>query len=144
MARVISKASKRRLSLFGTISVFLIVYFIFSLLYNVYTLYDLTNEKKELQKYYVELQEKTDELKSEIEKLKDDKYLADYAREHYLYSKIGEYIIQLDKLEQTQDILNDISSDINKNYLMIGLGFIIFMIFLYIIKKSKRNNKKRK
>ena len=144
MARVISKASKRRLSLFGTISVFLIVYFIFSLLYNVYTLYDLTNEKKELQKYYVELQEKTDELKSEIEKLKDDKYLADYAREHYLYSKNGEYIIQLDKLEQTQDILNDISSDINKNYLMIGLGFIIFMIFLYIIKKSKRNNKKRK
>ena len=144
MARVITKASKRRLSLFGTISVVIIIYFIFSLLYNVYTLYDLSKEKKELQNYYVELQEKTNDLKSEIEKLNDDKYLADYAREHYLYSKNGEYIIQIEKLNETESMIDDISSDINKNYLMIGLSFIVFMMFVYIIKKSKKNNKKKK
>ena len=144
MARVITKASKRRLSLFGTISVVIIIYFIFSLLYNVYTLYDLSKEKKELQNYYIELQEKTNDLKSEIEKLNDDKYLADYAREHYLYSKNGEYIIQIDKLNETESMIDDISSDINKNYLMIGLSFIVFMMFVYIIKKSKKNNKKKK
>lgn len=143
MARRISKASKRRLSLFGTISIFIIGYFIFSLFYNVYTLYDLTKEKNNLKNYYAELQEKTNDLKSEIEKLNDDKYLADYAREHYLYSKNGEYIIQIDKLNETENMIDDISSNINKNYLMIGLSFIVFMMFIYIIKKNRKNNKKK-
>ena len=139
--RRISKASKRRLTFFGTISLVAIVYFGFSLIYNIYTIYDLTKEKKSLENLYVELQEKGESLKIDIEKLNDEDYLANYAREHYLYSKDGEYIIQLDDLENIEE---EISNEINKNYLIIALSIIMGLIFVYIITKGKRTKKRRK
>ena len=139
--RRITKASKRRLTFFGTISLVAIVYFCFSLIYNVYTIYELAKEKKELQSFYVELQEEAESLKIDIEKLNDEDYLANYAREHYLYSKDGEYIIQIDDLENIEE---DISNEINKNYLIIVLSVIMILIFIYIILKGKRKPKKKK
>lgn len=138
--RRITKASKRRLTFFGTISLVAIVYFGFSLIYNVYTIFDLTREKKELENLYVELQEEAESLKIDIGKLNDEKYLANYAREHYLYSKDGEYIIQIDDLEEVED---NISSEINKNYIILGLSILMIVIFIYILSKGKKKKKKK-
>ena len=136
--RRISKASKRRLTFFGTISLIAILYFGFSLIYNAYLIIDLTNEKKNLESLYVDLQEESKQLKIDIEKLNDDTYLANYAREHYLYSKDGEYIIQFDQEEFEEDL----NSEINKNYIILGLSLLMILIFIYIL--TKGNKKKRK
>lgn len=139
--RRITKASKRRLTLFGTISLIMIFYFCFSLIYNTYVIFNLTNEKKQLENLYIELQEEAESLKIDIEKLNDENYLANYAREHYLYSKEGEYIIQMDDIEEIEE---DISNEINKNYLILGLSLIMLLIFIYIISKGTNKNKKNK
>ena len=139
--RRITRASKRRLTFFGTISLIAIVYFCFSLLFNVYTIINLTKEKKQLENLYLELQEEAETLKIDIEKLNDESYLANYAREHYLYSKDGEYIIQLDDIEETEQ---KITNEINKNYIILGLSVIMILIFIYIICKGKRKTKKHK
>lgn len=136
--RRISKASKRRLTLFGTISLVAIIYFCFSLIYNVYTIYDLSKEKRNLENIYIDLQEKAENLKIDIEKLNDSSYLANYAREHYLYSKDGEYIIQIDDIEQIED---NIESEINKNYLIIGLSGVMIFIFIYILSRGRKRKK---
>ena len=133
--RRISRASKRRLIIFGTISLIVIVSFCFSLIYNAYTIYDLSMEKKRMEKLYVDLQEDAESLKKEIEKLNDDSYLANYAREHFLYSKDGEYILQIDDIEQIED---DITFEINKTYVIIGLSLLMFFIFVYILSKVAR------
>ena len=137
--RRISKASKRRLTFFGTISLVAIVYFGFSLIYNIYVIYDLSMEKKALDNLYIELQDKAESLKIDIEKLNDEDYLANYAREHYLYSKDGEYIIQMDDVQKIEE---DLSEEINKNYLILGLSLLMIFIFIYIISKGKKRCKK--
>lgn len=141
--RRITKASKRRLSIFGTISVVAIVYFCFSLIYNGYSIYNLSRQKEKLENDFVELQEKAEDLKLDIEKLNDPKYLADYARENYLYSKDDEYILQIEEIVETKEEIDTISTSINKNYILFGLGFLIFLIFVYIIIKSRKKDKKK-
>ena len=82
--RTMSKASKRRLTVFGTISVVAIFYFIISLIYNIYIIYDLSLDKKELLNKLDTLKEEAEQLKLDIDRLSDQEYLADYAREKYL------------------------------------------------------------
>ncbi len=141
--RRITKASKHRLTVFGSISIFAIIYFLSSLIYSGYSIYNLAQEKTRLDNLYVELQEKSEELKLDIEKLKDPDYLADYARENYLYSKDDEYILQIEEIVETTEKIDVISNKINKNYIMFALGFIIFLIFLYIIVKSNKRSIKK-
>ncbi|MBE6139126.1 MAG: hypothetical protein E7174_01280 [Firmicutes bacterium] len=138
--RRISKASKRRLTFFGTISLIAIAYFFFSLLYNIYTIYDLTMEKKSLENLYVELQEETETLKIDIQKLNDKDYLANYAREHYSYTNAenGEYIIKIDDIEEVEE---DLTDEINKNYMILGLSGLMLLIFIYILSKGKKKRK---
>jgi len=138
--RRISKASKRRLTFFGTISLIAIAYFFFSLLYNIYTIYDLTMEKKSLENLYVELQEETETLKIDIQKLNDKDYLANYAREHYSYTNAenGEYIIKIDDIEEVEE---DLTDEINKNYMILGLNRLMLLIFIYILSKGKKKRK---
>ena len=135
--RRISKASKRRLTFFGTLSLVAILYFAFSLVYNIYTIYDLSMQKRKLENLYIQLQDKAETLKIDIEKFNDDKYLANYAREHYLYSKDGEYIIQIDS-KDIEELQDDISIQINKNYIIIALSIFMMIIFIYILSKEKR------
>ena len=142
--RKISKASKRRLSFFGPICIIIILYFLFSLLYNVYTIYTLTVEKNNLEKKYYLLQEESERLKTDIEKLNDEKYLADYARENYKYSKEGEYILQVEKEKEAEEELNSINFELNKNYILICISVFLFFMFVHLIRKNKREKKKHK
>lgn len=143
--RRITKASKRRLTIFGTFSVLAIGYFIFSLLYNIYTIYDLTKEKEKLEKNYISLQKEAEDLKVDLEKLNDPDYLANYARENYLYSKEGEYVLQLkEETEKTEEEISVISDNLKKNYMIIGLSITVIIIFITILRKGKKRRKKKK
>ena len=142
--RRITKASKRRLTVFGTFSLVAILYFIISLIYNIYIINDLYNEKKALEKEYNLLVEDAEQLKLDIARLNDPEYLADYARENYLYSKEGEYIIQIgEEITETKQTIDAINLNINKNYILFGLGFLIVLIFMYILLKGKKKTKKK-
>lgn len=141
--RRISKASKRRLTFFGTLSVVAIVYFCFSLLYNLYTIYSLVNEKKDLDNLYVELQEKADTLKKDIEKLNDEEYLAKYVREQYLYVGNGEYKLIIDP-NSIKEETDNISKELNKNYIIFGLSILMLLIFIYVFSKGDKNKSKKK
>ncbi len=52
-------------------------------------------EKQELEKELLALKEKEEELQVDANKLQNPEYMARYAREKYLYSKDGEYILQI-------------------------------------------------
>lgn len=146
--RRISKASKRRLTFFGTISLVAIIYFIISLIYNIYILYDLTLEKKALDNKYIELQAKAEELKIDIDKLNDPEYLADYARENYLYTQPDEYKLQIDEdieeIKETSNQIEILSVSINKNYIILGLSIGMLLVFIYILSKGKNKKQKKK
>lgn len=141
--RRITSASKRRLTVFGTISLVAIVYFCVSFIYSCYSIYDLTKEKEKLDKLYVELQEKAEDLKLDIEKLNDPKYLADYARENYLYSKDDEYILQIEEIIEETEQIDTINTTINKSYIIAILSLGIVLIFVYIIIKGRKKDKKK-
>lgn len=141
--RRITRASKRRLTIFGTVSIIAVVYFCISLIYSFYSIYDLTKEKESLDNKYAELQKKAEDLKLDINKLNDPKYLADYARENYLYSKDDEYIIQIEEIIEEKEKIDTINTKINKNYILIGLSFGILLIFVYIIIKGTKKDKKK-
>lgn len=52
-------------------------------------------EKELLEEKMLSLREKEEELKVDVEKLKDPDYIARYAREKYMYSKDGEIILRI-------------------------------------------------
>ena len=57
--------------------------------------YNMKSDSKKLNIELKELKEKEEVLKSEVKKLKDPVYIAKYAREKFLYSGDGEYIIRM-------------------------------------------------
>lgn len=134
--RKISKVSKRRLRFFGPLCLLAIFYSLFSLIYSGYTIYELSVEKNKLENKLLALQEEAENLKTDISKLNDDEYLANYAREHYMYSKDGEYIIHIEEDEESN--ISNIDKEINKNYVIIALGIVVIIVIIYIFKKSKK------
>ena len=68
----------------------------YNCLMNVLKIYDMKNEKKQLETKLVNLQEEKEILEGDILRLEDPEYIAKYVREKYFYSKDGEYILRLD------------------------------------------------
>ncbi len=87
--------TRRRLLLLGLLS--LVVIFVMTFTVGKYwiEIFDKYQEKKDLDEELVALQEKEEELKVDANKLQDPDYVARYAREKYLYSKDGEYILKI-------------------------------------------------
>ncbi len=135
MGRKVAKKTKLRLSILGTLSMIAIGYFCFTLFYHLYTIYQLHQEKNLLEEKYIKLQREADDLQIEINKLSDPEYLARYAREKYSYSKNGEYII---KINETKEDIDNIDTNLNNNYLIMGLCAGIGIIFIYIIIRSRK------
>ncbi|MDD2180804.1 MAG: septum formation initiator family protein [Bacilli bacterium] len=131
--RKISKASKRRVFTFGVLSIFIVIYFCINSVQYIININKLSNEKKRLDNELLVLKNKEDNLKTEIQKLHDPDYIARYARENYLYSKDGEYVIRIDPKEEPEQAKND---KINHNRtIWISTGGIIVM--LIFIKRKK-------
>ena len=141
--RKIGKKSKRRLAFFGTISLVIIGYFIFSLGYNIYKIYSLQQKENTLSTRLTELQKEEKMLLNETERLEDPDYLAKYAREAYSYSKDDEIIIQKYN-EEKKEKKKEEKFTINDKYIITGLSAVIFLIIVYILIKSRKHKKAKK
>ena len=128
------KKAKRRLMFFGTLSCFMIAYFIFSSTLAIIKIVNLNNEKKALNTELKSLKKDETDLAVEIEKLKDPDYLARYARENYLYSRDGEYIIKLDDQEKEKETEEKVDWKDYK-YVFIGGGVFVIILVIWLIKK---------
>ena len=137
MAKRKNKKSKKRLMIFGTLSIVAIIYFIFNLCYYSYKIAVLETTKKELEQELTTLQKNETKLTDDIQKLKDPEYIAKYARENYMYSKDGEYIIKLEP-EKKED--NTTETTIDYKYLIIICGYTLIVIIIYIIKKARKKD----
>lgn len=133
--RKISKTSKRRLAFFGTLSLVIIVYAVFTTIYYGVSLLKVKNENKSLENELKELQNSEENLKIEIQKLKDPEYIARYARENYLYSKDGEYVIKFDTKEEKEEKKEESNNYIY--YLIVGVCLIVIIVI--VIPKPKKN-----
>ncbi|MBR6949475.1 MAG: septum formation initiator family protein [Bacilli bacterium] len=89
------KKLKRRMMILGVSSLIIIVTVSFTIGKYWITIFEKYQEKKQLEKELVSLQEKEKELQLDAKKLQDSEYIARYAREKYLFSKEGEFIIKI-------------------------------------------------
>lgn len=85
----------KRFFLFGIASVIVISLTTFTLGKYWVNIYSKYQEKKTLDKELISLKEEEETLKVDVNKLQDPDYIARYAREKYLYSKDGEYILRI-------------------------------------------------
>ena len=92
----VTKKDKRRLIVLMIVFIPLLTLFLSNMFSYWSSIYKNIKEKKKLENEYALKLEEEELLKSEIEKLQDEEYVARYAREKYLYSKNGEIIIKID------------------------------------------------
>lgn len=96
MAKTKTKAKSRRRMLFlGLTSIIVIVATTFTIGKYWIEIYDKYQEKNRLEKELVSLKNKEKKLKVDANILQDPDYIARYAREKYLYSKDGEFILKI-------------------------------------------------
>ena len=136
----VPKKAKRRLLVFGPIAVFIIVYCAFTLVTTGMDLYKLKTEEKELTEKLSALKSDASDLKTEITKLQDKDYVARYARENYLYTKNGEYVIKTE--EKTKEEKKETEQD--ETYIIYACTAIAIFIVLFIIVKHHKRKKKKK
>lgn len=130
----VTKASKRRLLLFGSISVIMIAYFFVSMSTYIIDIYNLKKEEQSLQKELVDLQADEKNLNTQIEMLKDVDYLARYARENYLYSKDGEIVLKIQENNEEEDSKEN-SLSFDQRYIFYAGGGMIGLLILYVALK---------
>lgn len=141
--RKVTKASKRRLLFFGTISIIVISYFIINTFSMLSTIKNLSSEQQTLQNNLVSLQEAETNLNKELSKLKNDEYKAKYAREKFLYSKEnGEYIFA-NILDKEETITEEHTQDSSLySYVIAAIIILLLFIVLFILKRIRRMNVK--
>lgn len=135
MARRKNKKSKRRLAIFGTLSVLIIFYFIFNLCCYSYKIMVLKKSKNDLEQQLVVLKKNEENLSSDIQKLRDPEYIARFARENYMYSKDGEYIL---KIEDENVVSEKENVSFDYIYLIVGSGLVFLLICVYIFRKKNK------
>ena len=92
--KTLSKAKKR----FFLLTIALVVVVSLSIIQIFQDWISIVSNKTEIQNlnnYYDELLAEEESLNSEVTKLHDSEYVARYAREKYMYSLPGEFIIKL-------------------------------------------------
>ena len=135
----VPKKAKRRLVVFGPIAIFIIVYCAFTLVTTTMDLYKLQNEETNLSNKLNELKTNASDLKTEITKLQNKDYVARYARENYLYTKNGEYVIKTE--EKTKKEKKETKKD--ETYIIYAcIAATIFIILFIIIIHHRRKKKK--
>jgi len=130
----IPSASKHRLMIFGTLSIVLMGYFWVTLITYTINIKQLKEKERELSTELSSLKNEANDLSNTIQKLKDPDYIARYARENYLYSANGEYIIKMEKKEKKEEETPKVNNQYK--YYIYGSAFCLIGIFLYIIKRK--------
>jgi Septum formation initiator len=136
----ISKASKRRLMIFGTLSLVVMTYVCINLVTYTYRIKKLTDEQNKLATELKQMKESEKELKNEIKKLNDEDYLARFAREEYYYTKDGEYVIKLDEDNQTKK-QEDKDFDLSEYKVQIIVASIIILSVIVIVLRTLKKDK---
>ena len=137
----VSKSVKRRLTFLGPILLGIVIFCIFTIFSYAYQIHQLKLEEQKLENELKNLQTEERELSSEIVKLKDPEYIAKYARENYLYSMEGEYVIKIeDKKEEVKE--SDNTND--KIYYIMGITISILIVLLIAVIINIVKNKKSK
>ncbi|MDD5888242.1 MAG: septum formation initiator family protein [bacterium] len=90
-----AKKMHRRMLIFGVGSILIIVATTFTIGKYWVEIYDKYQENKQLDAKLSDLKDEEEKLKLDALKLQDPEYIARYAREKYLYSKEGEFIIKI-------------------------------------------------
>ncbi len=129
----VSKSAKKRLLFFGTLSFAMIIYFFITLTTYTLNIIDLNYEKKELQKQLLVLKEDEENLNIELKKLQDPDYIARFARENYLYSKNGEYIIKIQDNKKTEKKTTIDHKESIRN-MIIGVGVFLSILGVYVLR----------
>ncbi|MEG2322282.1 MAG: septum formation initiator family protein [Bacilli bacterium] len=129
----ITKKAKHRLMILGTISVIAIGYFFMTFISYTFSFISLKKQEKSLKNELVFLQDSKADLKIEIQKLNDPAYVARYAKEKYLYSSNGEYVIKIDDKVKKDEVLSKKNNTVI--YGIIGGSIVIAVI--YIVKKKR-------
>lgn len=135
----VSKTVKRRLTLLGPIFIGVFVICTITIFTYIYKIQTLRDEKDKLSEQLEKLKSDENELSNEISKLKDPEYIAKYARENYYYTKDGEYVIKIEKKEETQTV-NEVEN--NRVYYILAVVIVILVTLVVFIrtKLKKRNN----
>lgn len=140
MAKKVSRNVKRRMTVLVPFSFGIFLVTLFIILSYAYNIRSLELEKIRLENYLVNLKEEANNMEDEIEKLKDPEYIAKYARENYLYTKEGEYVLKIEEKKKNEEESKTLSI---YPYIIIGvISIIVFSIFIKIIKKRQRKNNK--
>lgn len=143
VSKKISRNVKRRLRIFGPITIFILIFCITSIFTYFYNIYSLKIEEQQLQQRLNSLKEEEENLSDEILKLKDPDYIAKYARENYYYTKNGEYVIKIDEETNEEEIV--LTENNTKAYYLIGIVLIVLnMLIFFLLIKSKKNKEIKK
>lgn len=131
MNKKMHKKKRRRVLLFGTLSIISIIVCLYTIISSTHRVYVLEKEQKNLILKIEELKKEEEQLKMEASRLEDKEYIGRYAREEYSYSGSNEYILKFQK--NNEKIVEE--QKFNKMYTtVIGVIVLIIMIIL-IIKK---------
>ena len=90
-----SRKKRRRLLILGTFSIATIAFTTYTMGKYWIQIYEKKNEKVLLSAQLKKLKKKESSLRADANKMKDKEYIARYAREKYLYSKDGEFILRI-------------------------------------------------
>lgn len=139
--RKVPLKSRRRLIVFGSLSILAIFSFIYSLISYTYQIKSLSKSEKRLEQDLAQLKLSETDLKSEIQKLQDPDYVARYARENYLYSKNDEYIIKWSPSQTKKELVEKANTDVVPY--CVGFGIFAMIIVIYVLIRSNKRNHKR-
>ncbi len=137
------KKAKRRIFVYYLGVCALLVALVFTVPNYLYQIYTKNRELQTYQKELAFLQNKEDELKTEVLQLQDPEYIAMIARQKYLFSKDGEWIIKIDKLSPVQQ--ESVETEPVWYYVQIIViaiivFFLIFSLFILIQRKGKKKS----
>lgn len=130
MKKKVSKAAKRRLTMFGTLSLLAVLYFSVNIIDYTLKITNLKESEQALSDKLDKLKYDEKELSTEILKLNDPEYIARYARENYQYSKDGEYIIQINEDEDDNEEVVE-----NKDFTIPFFAIISALSIIILVKK---------
>lgn len=118
------------------VSICILSYFSFTLINYTLKIRNLKIEENTLSNKLVNLKTDEEDLKTKILKLNDKEYIARYAREHFLYSKDGEYVIRIDEKENKKEEIK--GEENSKLPYIIGISSFAIIFITFMKKKTKR------
>ncbi len=119
------------------VSIVVIVYFCITTISYGIKIKTLSSMEIDLNNNLLELKENEEKLKTDILKLNDKEYIARYAREHYLYTRDGEFALKFDD-DNYEEIVKEDKEDYINIYIIVGGAFLILIIVFVKHKMSKK------